>query len=235
VEQKINKWFIERGKSLSETSIKKFAAHANMVYDANEMFNLTGCQTLDEIVYNLELGSIEPFLNADVPRGTRIADCGSGAGYPGIPFAIYFEGSKVVLFDSSEKKCDFLATVADALGLTSVEVMSGRIEELFMYRESFDIVLSRAMAQYYVSIEICAPLVCIGGMLYLFSRENAGNIPSGIIDHSRDMGLEIMSDEEIKQVGITGSGIIFKKTSMTPGRFPRRYPVIKREAKKSET
>lgn len=235
MEQKITKWFIAKGKTPSETCIKNFVIHANMVYEANEVFNLTGYRTLDEIIDNLELGSIEPFLNADVLRGTRIADCGSGAGYPGIPFAIYFEGTDVVLFDSSEKKCDFLETVAGVLGLSSVKVLSGRIEELSMYRESFDLVLSRAMSQYYVSIEICAPLLRTGGMLYLFSRENAEDLPSGVIDHSRDMGLEIMSCEEIKQVGITGSGIIFKKTSMTPGRFPRRYPVIKREAKKFET
>ena len=235
MEQKISKWFMEKGKTPVESCMQKLAMHAGMVFDGNRIFNLTGFQSLDEIVDNLELDSLAPFLDMDVPRGTRVADCGTGAGYPGIPFAVYFEGAEVVLFDSSEKKCDFLETVVESLDLSGVEIVPGRIEEeIPRYRESFDMVISRAMAQYYVSIEICAPLLRNGGVLYLFARENAENLPAGILEHARELGLEIMSGEEMLHKKIAGPGVIFVKRYATPERFPRRYPVIKREAKRFE-
>src|SRR3970282_2825343 len=63
------------------------------------------------------------------PFPGRILDFGSGAGYPGIPLALYLPGARVTLLEASAKKCAFLSRVRGILGLSNVDVVQARVEE----------------------------------------------------------------------------------------------------------
>jgi len=75
------------------------------------------------------------------PHAT-IADIGSGAGFPGIPFAIFLPGSRVTLVERSGRKAAFLRNAAARLGLANVEVMDNSVEQL---SDTFDVVMFRAL------------------------------------------------------------------------------------------
>jgi len=97
-------------------------------------------------------------------RGARIADVGSGAGFPGIPLAIVEPGRHFALIESTGKKCRFLEHVRDALGLANVEVVQSRAEA-YEPRERFDTVLARAVGPVSDLVRTAGRLVVGGGRL----------------------------------------------------------------------
>ena len=105
-------------------------------------------------------------------NGKRLLDLGSGAGFPGVLFSVYFPENEIWLLDSSRKKSLFLKTVVNNLGLNAIPVCD-RIENISIKKKDrFDIVVARAVA----------PLVCLdqwgkrvlraGGSLYTLKGEN---------------------------------------------------------------
>ena len=83
--------------------------------------------------------SVLPWL-----RGPRVADVGSGAGFPGVPLAITAPQVHFALIESTGKKCRFLEHVRDTLGLANVEVVQARAEG-YRAETRFDTVLARAV------------------------------------------------------------------------------------------
>jgi 16S rRNA (guanine527-N7)-methyltransferase len=102
---------------------------------------------------------VRPFL-----RGARIADVGSGAGFPGIPLAVVEPDRHFVLIESTGKKCRFLEHVRDALALANVEVVQSRAES---YRPDlrFDTVIARAVGPIADLVRHAGPLLGAGGRL----------------------------------------------------------------------
>ena len=233
MEQMIKDWCDRHGITLDSTSCARLIGHARLVYEAGRTFNLTGHRSAEDILADLSLGSLSPVAGLDVPRGTLVADMGTGGGFPGIPFAVLHGGARVVLFDSNGKKCDFLERAIASLGLDNVSVECQRIEAAGRdprFRTKFDMVITRAMAHHYVSIETGAPLLAGGGLLYLYSRDEMCSLDPGILEHAGSLGLSGVSPEERNMRGFSGEGLLFEKTGETPERYPRNYPVIRREA-----
>lgn len=101
-------------------------------------------------------------------EGARVADLGPGGGFPGIPMAIAEPSLTLVAIESQERRCAFLRVVAEELGLTGVSVVHARAEEagrMPALRESFDLVVARALAAMPVLVEYALPLLREGGVL----------------------------------------------------------------------
>jgi len=208
------------------------AAFVADVCAQNKLYNLTGFREEKDIAEELVCRSIVPLKNLNVPRGTRAADMGSGAGAPGIPLAAVFPEISWALFDSNAKKTSFVETFARRAGLANISTVTGRIEELPPdFRDSFGFVVSRAMAGVYICVELGAPLLQKGGLLYLYSGPE--NLPDKVMSHCEACGLLLCGDEKRQAAGVGGEGLLFEKI-IEGGAPARRFPAIKRGAAKAE-
>lgn len=99
--------------------------------------------------------------------GVRLIDVGSGAGLPGLILAVARPSWKFTLLESMRKRCTFLEHAVEAMNLSNVDVVCDRAEKVGQsldFRESYDIVAARAVAELKVLAEYCIPLVRIGGL-----------------------------------------------------------------------
>ena len=125
----------------------------------NKVFNLTTVTDQKGFVtlHILDSLTVRPFL-----QGNRILDVGTGAGFPGLPLAIFEPDRKFVLLDASAKKIRFVRQAVLELKLSHVEAIQSRVEQ-FQPREKFDTVVTRAFAQVAVGFDRCRHLIKPGG------------------------------------------------------------------------
>jgi 16S rRNA (guanine527-N7)-methyltransferase len=113
----------------------------------NKTFNLTAVHNVEDMVsrHLLDSLAVQPYV-----EGATVLDVGSGAGLPGIPFAITMPQKKFVLIDSNGKKTRFLTQAKIELQLQNVEVVNRRVEEYFPEKDGhriyFDVITARAYA-----------------------------------------------------------------------------------------
>ena len=127
----------------------------------NQRFNLTGITDPVDMVrkHLLDSLSVQPYL-----RGTRIADVGTGAGFPGLPLAVINRERQFALLEATGKKARFVRHAADAMGLANVEVIPARSED-WRGPAPFDCVLSRALGKLADFVHVAGHLCAPGGRL----------------------------------------------------------------------
>ena len=135
--------------------------HLDLMDEWGTRMNLTAIRDRGQQItrHVLDSLSVYPWL-----RGERIADLGSGAGFPGIPLAIVAPERHFTLIESTGKKCDFLRHVVRELGLANVEVMQGRSEHL-RPAVRFATVIARAVGPLARLVRSGGHLVAGGGRL----------------------------------------------------------------------
>lgn len=129
--------------------------------DWNERFNLTAINDPMDMVRKHLLDSLspQPFL-----RGTRVADVGTGAGFPGLPLAIINPRRRFSLIEATGKKARFVLHAAGILGLANVEVISARAET-WRASEPFDRVITRALGRITAFVRVAGHLCAREGRL----------------------------------------------------------------------
>lgn len=144
----------------------------------NRVYNLTAVRDPDEIVarHFVESLALRPLL-----RDERIADVGTGAGFPGMPLAIAAPERSFTLIDSRAKRIRFLRHVVAELGLRNVELVQGRAEHLRPERP-FATVLARAVAPPKELLDICRPLTAPGSILLLLTAAHLQSAYAGLAD-----------------------------------------------------
>jgi 16S rRNA (guanine527-N7)-methyltransferase len=134
------------GRAIPEPQLKSLATYLALLKKWNQTIPLTAIEGDNEIVTrhfgeSMFAGSLVP-----LERG-RLADVGSGAGFPGIPLKIAYPELQITLVEPNIKKCAFLREVQGALGMHGVEVARSRYED-FGAPNSFDFICSRALGGY---------------------------------------------------------------------------------------
>jgi 16S rRNA (guanine527-N7)-methyltransferase len=163
----------ELGVTLPPVAVTQLGAFLALLLAMNEHVNLTAIKEPNEAWsrHVLDALTLAPLL-ADLPAGARLLDVGSGGGVPGIPLALARPDLHVTLLDATEKKVAFLRAVVAQLGLTNVESVCGRAEDVDL-GATFDVVMARAVAKLPTLLGWTAPFAKRGGRLLLIKGERA--------------------------------------------------------------
>lgn len=214
------------GIKLPEDADLLFSKYTDLLLSYNEVMNLTAITDREEIKIKHYLDSVSPLAFSLIPDGAKVADVGSGAGFPGVPLKIAKRDIHLTAIDSLNKRLNFLETVKNELSLDDFDTVHLRAEEAGQnkeLRESFDIATARAVANLSVLAEWCLPLVKVGGSFIALK----GPSPEEEIDEARE-AVSVLGGEiaEVFTVNLPGeikhSIVLIKKISQTPSKYPRK-------------
>ena len=224
------------GVPLSKTQLEQFDLYYRELAEWNARVNLTAIsgyeQTqvrhfLDSLTVCLALGNDGEATSLPTEGLRNVADIGSGAGFPGLPFKLAFPGIQLHLVESVGKKTAFLEHLVGALGLDGVTVHTGRAETLARedaLRESFDLVLVRGVARLSLLLEYALPLCRIGGNAVALKH---GGLEAEIAEAEfalSELGGQVAGIFPVTLEGLTDNRVVaaFGKAAPTPDRYPRR-------------
>jgi 16S rRNA (guanine527-N7)-methyltransferase len=204
----IRELLAEAGIESTEEAAARLAAHAGEMLRWNRAVRLTAIVDPIEVAVKHIVDSL--LLLRFAPFPGRLMDFGSGAGYPGVPLAVYLPGTSLVLVDSSAKKCAFLSRVRAMLGLENVKVCHGTVSahEMLPIRR-FDDIVTRATASPEKVLPLLAPYLAEGGRVLLMAgpaAEGRSAIPGTVTRRERFRLPRGMGEREILEVVPTGNG-----------------------------
>lgn len=213
------------GIELSEEQLEQFITYYEMLIEKNKVMNLTAITDFDEVLEKHFEDSLSLIQAVDLEKSQAVIDLGTGAGFPGIPLKIAFPNLQITLADSLNKRILFLDDVIRELGLTGIDTVHGRAEDLAKnsdYREKFDLCVSRAVANLSTLSEYCLPFVKIGGK---FISYKAGECDEEVAASKSSVFLLGGKISDIKKFELGESGrafVIIDKVSGTPKKYPRK-------------
>lgn len=212
---------------LSETQVEQFMKYKTLLQEWNKKMNLTAITEDREVItkHFLDCMTINKALNMSEQK--TVIDIGTGAGFPGLVIKIAFPHLKVTLVDALKKRLTFLETVINELGLTDIECVHSRAEDLGknkQYREGFDICASRAVANLAVLSEYTLPFVKVDGYLIALKGQK--------LDEELEQGqkaIKILGGqlEEVVHTGVPFTDLDhkiakIKKVKSTDTKYPRK-------------
>ena len=214
---------------LTPEQVESFRDYYQELISWNQRMNLTAIVDCQEVQLKHFLDSLTPSLV--IPNGLkahgRMMDVGSGGGFPGVPLKLAFPGMRVALLDSVAKKNSFLEHLITALGLTDVDVYTGRAEDLAIgpqLRESFDVVVSRGVAPMRILMELTLPFCRVGGMVVTLKKGEIGSEVAAALHAIDVLGGGIRETREVDLEGLRDGRVLMvvDKLKPTPAKFPRR-------------
>jgi 16S rRNA (guanine527-N7)-methyltransferase len=178
----------------------------------------------DEAVDRHVADSLVALELAEVRGARRIADLGSGAGWPGLALAAALPEARLALVESASRHCRYLERAVAEGGLANAEVVHARAEAWPAGAGAHDLVTARALAALPVLCEYAAPLLSLGGSLVAWKgvvpddEAAAGAVAAG------EVGLEPVGVRAVRPYeGAERRTLhVFRKVADTPARFPRR-------------
>ena len=182
------------GITIDEKKSEQLLQFYEMIIEKNKVMNLTAITEFEEFVAKHFADSLsiikipgireyfQKFANVtdsatDGEKRINLIDIGTGAGFPGVPLKIVFPDLDVTLFDSLQKRLTFLDEVIDRLGMQNIKTVHGRAEEFgrkLDYREKYDIVVSRAVAELTPLCELALPFCKVGGRFISYKGGKGG-------------------------------------------------------------
>lgn len=217
---------------LSAEEIRSFQIYASMLREKNKVMNLTAVDDEQGIAMKHFIDSLTlcPYIRAEEERAggktIRVADVGTGAGFPGLPLKISMPELDVTLMDSLAKRLNFLGEVVERLDLKKVSLVHTRAEDGGRdkrYRERYDVVTARAVARLPVLAEYCLPFVKVGGVFLAMK----GHAEEEVADAAKAIATLGGTIEKTDTFTLPGTDmertiVVIRKVRPTPPKYPRK-------------
>ena len=213
------------GIELTNSQLNAFETYYDMLIDRNKVMNLTAITEFDEVMDKHFLDSVYLFRSIELKADYKLIDIGTGAGFPGIPLKIVFPELKITLLDSLNKRVGFLNDVIDELNLNDIEAIHGRAEDIARdktYRASYDIAVSRAVANLSTLSEYCLPFVKIGGKFVSYKSGDCADEVDNAKAAIHLLGGKINKIDEFSYSNNSRSFIVIDKVVNTSNKYPRK-------------
>ena len=213
------------GIELRNSQLNAFETYYDMLIDRNKVMNLTAITEFDEVMDKHFLDSVYLFRSIELKADYKLIDIGTGAGFPGIPLKIVFPELKITLLDSLNKRVGFLNDVIDELNLNDIEAIHGRAEDIARdktYRASYDIAVSRAVANLSTLSEYCLPFVKIGGKFVSYKSGDCADEVDNAKAAIHLLGGKINKIDEFSYSNNSRSFIVIDKVMNTSNKYPRK-------------
>ena len=165
----IKSWFIENHLDIDSNKLDKLMTYLEMIRDASKRMNLVSKNDLPHIIGRHFLDSLFALTVFEFPPQVKVADIGSGAGFPGIPLAIAQPNIEMALVESRRLKALFLKSVCDKLGLKNCAVIHDRWENI---GTTFDVILVRAVFRESALKAAAMPHLNPGGAILYYRKYN---------------------------------------------------------------
>ena len=205
----------------------KLLGYRDALLEKNKFINLTAITDPEEFVERHFIDSLAPLGHGFYENASRVADLGTGGGFPGVPLAVCSPDKEFVLIDSLAKRLAVIDELCAGLGITNVRTVHGRAEDVGRmkeYREAFDLCVSRAVADLSVLAEYCIPLVRIGGSFCAYKSypvaeelERAGKAIRMLGGGAADIPYVVQGSSEKAHCLV-----VIGKAAHTSGKYPRR-------------
>ncbi len=215
------------GISLSEEQIRQYIRYYELLIEWNKKVNLTAITEYEDVMKKHFIDSLALVKVFAMTEEAAVIDVGSGAGFPGLALKIAFPFLQVTLLDSLNKRIRFLDTVIEELALEGAVTVHGRAEDLSRqdgFRDSYDLCVSRAVANLSTLSEYCLPFVKRGGKFIAYksgqTEEEARAAEKAIVllgGRAEERIEFVLPNSEISR-----SLYVIGKTGKTPERFPRK-------------
>ncbi len=232
--------FSSFGITLTDKQIDQFDKYYELLVKWNEVMNLTAITEFNDVCKLHFVDSISSCKYFDFAKSDlSLVDIGTGAGFPGIPLKIVFPELHVTLLDSLNKRLNFLNEVIVELGLNesgSIKTLHGRAEDYCTtkegsLRETFDIAVSRAVANMSTLSEYCLPYVKVGGSFIAYKSEKAQDELKDAKGAIHLLGGKLIATEEflLPDSDVSRTICIVEKKENTSKKYPRKAGVPSRQ------
>lgn len=231
---KLRDYAKEYNIEISEAQLEQFNVFYEMLIEKNKVMNLTAITEKNEVIVKHFIDSIVIANYFDFKDNMKLIDVGTGAGFPGIPLKIIFPNIKVTLFDSLNKRINFLNEVIDKIRLTDIDTIHSRAEDGGRdknLRQKYDVVVSRAVANMSVLCEYCLPFVSKGGVFISYKSGHSSEEIENSKKAIKILGgkIEKVIDVNLLDTDISRTFVIIRKVKDTPKLFPRKAGIVSKE------
>ena len=221
------------GIELDESKLEQLYTYYEMLVEKNKVMNLTGITEEGEVVtkHFADSLSIAKAVDLDEMRKSisepKLIDVGTGAGFPGLVLKIVYPWLHVTLFDSLNKRLVFLKEVIDKLSLENVTTVHGRAEDFGHdpeFREQYDIVVSRAVANMSTLLEYCLPFVNTTGIFAAYKSVETDDELKNAEGALNKLGGKITGKVQftLPETDMVRCIVTVGRNKPTPKKYPRK-------------
>ncbi|NLJ61105.1 MAG: 16S rRNA (guanine(527)-N(7))-methyltransferase RsmG [Firmicutes bacterium] len=221
------------GIEIRRDMLDLFKVHYEVLMEFGRQTNLTAIEGKEEVAVKHFLDSLTCSKAIEIEDDWDVVDIGTGAGFPGVPLKAERPSLALTLVEASLKRVRFLEHLVSKLGLSDVEVVWGRAEDvggMMHHRENYDLAVARGVAELSVLAELCLPFVRLGGAFVALKGPGVEGEVSKAMKAMETMGGCV---ENIVRMSLPWdhgerSIVVIRKEVSTPEKYPRRPGIPKK-------
>ena len=229
----IKKMLGDVGLAAADSEAEQFLKFYEILIEKNKVMNLTAITEFGEVLIKHFADSLSLSSYVNLSEIKNMLDLGTGAGFPGVPIKIMFPNISVTYLDSLAKRMNYLTDACTEIGMENFECVHGRAEDFGRdknFREKYELVVSRAVANLSVLAEYALPFVEVGGMFVSYKSANSEEEINNSKKAIKELGGKI---EKVETFTLPGSEdprslVFIRKEKKTPSAYPRKAGIPKK-------